>query len=194
MRKIASSALVFFTLQGIGSASSQTRQENLCHEGAPPIQCYRAMQDLIENNSNVEMELARLRSISTNPYWTPIHPIHDIAGFDIANISSTESAFDIPSSVPPSAREVLVHIHIASAALNSGGLRRYEISTIAGNITRSFPLFIVAENHETLSNISNVYWLPVDGSVSTRKIYMRLVAGSPIRGNRVSFMSVVGFR
>jgi len=123
----------------------------------------------------------------TGVKWNPLGKIH--LGTLPLNTITTVS-YNIPVSVPPDAKEVLVYMYARTGVANPDSDLELRIYTKEGTIEYSYYLLIHGYNQSAWSYNSDNLWLPV---TSDRKIYVQSI-GTRMTGYRVGNIYVLGYR
>jgi hypothetical protein len=177
---------VFLAL-GVGVYAYQSNMR----AGNPPVMGHSAGEIHVENSAgeivSLQDALDGLYGSSGSPTWTPV----DISLGELRYTTGT-TTYDIPSSIPTSAKEILVYVWEFKGRGGAGGIGEggsYKIYTSQGSNQYVQKIaYFEYDNYAWTFNSDNL-WFPI---TAERKIYVNLEGD--ISGNKNSRIEILGYR
>lgn len=128
-------------------------------------------------------------NVSSNAKFTSL-PMTRLGS--VPNVGGTTKEFAIPSSVPNSAKEVLVHAYAVTGSVNITQGFHYQIYTKEGATRYPFYLYVSTYSQNALSYNSDNFWLPI---TSDRLIGITLTdSNNSFNDNLAGAVAVIGYR
>lgn len=151
------------------------------------LELRESLAELEQRVGALEPGLARLIA---EKRFTPL----DVELGELSRTHGRSSSYELPSEVPASAREVLVHAWVRSGWSGTPGASRYyEISTAEGSRTLGhFFLRFSTYRQDAVAFNSETMWLPVS---EDRTVRARLAGdGANLDQYTTAFLRIIGFR